>query len=61
VSFLNQDGTTAETVVQECARSFEPVAVQGAFSKAGEGTVVIRCLTDQGVSAGAARTVQVGD
>jgi hypothetical protein len=37
------------------------VAVQGGFTRAGQGTVVIRCATEEGVSAGAQVAVPVGD
>jgi hypothetical protein len=58
VDFIEPDGTLAERC-QGTGTTATPIAVQGLFSQRGTGTVVVRCATDQGVSAGARREVQV--
>ena len=49
------------TTAAERGRCITPCAmvVEGTFSKPGTGKVVIRRATDQGVSAGAAKTVRM--
>jgi hypothetical protein len=60
VDFLDPDGSLAERQEGQGA-SFDPQAAQGAFTQAGEAAEVVRCVTDQGVSAGARVAVTVAD
>jgi len=59
VDFLDPGGGLAEHRKGQAA-SADLMAVQGAFSRPGRGTVLIRCVTDEGVSAGAEVAVTVG-
>jgi len=59
VGFFEPDGTRVD-FWQSKAASAEPLAVQGTFRKAGTGRLVIRSVTEEGVSAGAETSVQVG-
>ena len=58
VDFVEADGTLSERREGISATS-TPTAVQGAFGQRGQGTVVVRCVTDQGVSVGAQRRIEV--
>ena len=58
VDFREPDGSLSERV-EGVGVSSEPLTVQGCFRQRGRGTVVIRCVTDQGVSAGAQGRVEV--
>jgi hypothetical protein len=60
VDFLDPGGEVAEHHEGQ-GSSGDPVTVQGAFTEPGQGAVVVRCVTDQGVSAGARAEVQMGD
>jgi hypothetical protein len=51
VDFLEPDGTVAERL-QGTGTTATPVTAQGQFAQRGKGTVVVRRVTDQGVSAG---------
>ena len=52
VDFLDPSGELSERHQGE-GSSLAPVTVQGSFTAPGEGTVLVQCCTDEGVSAGA--------
>jgi hypothetical protein len=56
VDFLEPDGSLADHQQGRSAAS-SPISVQGTFAQRGTGTVVVRCVTDQGVSAGSQRAI----
>jgi hypothetical protein len=58
VDFIEADGTLAERVRGKGMTS-TTIVVPGQFTRRGTGTVVVRCATDQGVSAGAQQEVEV--
>jgi hypothetical protein len=58
VDFLEADGSLGERHRGE-GTTGTPLSVQGHFGQRGTGTVVVRCVTDQGRSAGAKRQVEV--
>jgi len=60
VDFLDPGGALAERREGQ-ASSSGLVAVQGTFTGAGKGAVVLRCVTDEGVSGGARQDVQVAE
>jgi hypothetical protein len=59
VDFVDPDGTLADRREGQ-ATSSELAVVQGAFTRTGKGRVVVRCVTEEGVSAGAQVVVAVG-
>jgi len=58
VEFRGPDGGLDDRIEGEGTTPL-PVTVQGRFSQPGRCTVLLRCVTDQGVSAGAERGVQL--
>jgi len=58
VDFLEADGSLA-TRRQGQGTTSSPISVIGTFTRRGAGRVVVRCVTDQGVSAGGLRQVEV--
>jgi hypothetical protein len=58
VAFIEADGTLAEQQ-KGTGTSGVPVSVQGTLLEPGEATVVVRCLTDHGLSAGVQGKIQV--
>ena len=58
VDFIEADGTLAERRTGEGSTSL-PVSVQGQFAQRGLATLVVRCVTDQGVSVGARTRIEV--
>jgi len=58
VDFLDPDGRLAERR-EGRGDSLGTCTVEGAFTARGQGAVVLRCVTDQGVAAGAALDVPV--
>jgi hypothetical protein len=58
VDFLEPDGTLAERR-EGTETSGRPITVQGQFGQRGTGTVVVRCVTDQGVASGAQCPVEI--
>ena len=58
VDFLDPGGALAERRTGVAASS-TPISVQGVFSRRGTGTVVVRCVTDQGASVGAQKKGEV--
>lgn len=60
VDFLDPGGALAERR-KGLGSSSELATVQGAFTQAGTGAVIVRCVTDQGVSAAARVELPVAD
>lgn len=58
VDFLDPGGALAERH-QGTGRPAETIAAEGGFTQSGQGTVRVRCVTDEGVSAGATLEVPV--
>jgi hypothetical protein len=58
VEFRDADGTLAQHRRGTTVTS-QPTAVEGQFSQRGRGTVVIRCVTEQGLSAGKEAPIEV--
>jgi hypothetical protein len=58
VEFRDADGTLAQHRRGTTVTS-HPTAVEGQFSQRGRGTVVIRCVTEQGLSAGKEASIEV--
>ena len=58
MDFIEADGTLAERV-RGTGMTSTTILVSGQFSRRGTGTVVVRCVTDQGVSVGAQQEVDV--
>ena len=58
VDFVEADGTLAERKRGDGASS-APIEFVGSFAKPGTGTVMVRCTTDQGVSVGSSREVEI--
>jgi hypothetical protein len=58
VDFVEADGTLAERQRGDGASS-APIEFVGSFAKPGTGTVIVRCTTDQGVSVGSSREVEI--
>jgi len=56
--FIEPDGSLAERL-QGTGLSGAPVSLQGTFTQPGTGLVVVRCVTEGGVSSDARREVQV--
>ncbi len=56
--FIEPDGTLAATLAGR-ADAWSATTVQGGFSQPGQGRVVLRCVTDQGVSRGVQLAVEV--
>jgi hypothetical protein len=60
VDFLDPDGDLAERRTGQ-GSSTDLLIVQGTFTEAGQGTIIVRVITDQGVSAAAKVALPVGD
>jgi hypothetical protein len=60
VDFLDPDGDLAERRTGQ-GSSTDLLIVQGTFTEAGPGTIIVRAVTDQGVSAAAKVALPVGD
>jgi hypothetical protein len=58
VDFCEADGTLAERL-EGTGTTSTPITIRGFLSQRGTGTVIVRCVTDQGVSAGTQRAVEV--
>jgi hypothetical protein len=58
IDFVEADGTLAERQRGDGASS-APIEFVGSFAKPGTGTVIVRCTTDQGVSVGSSREVEI--
>ncbi len=58
VDFLEPDGTLAERRSGD-SFTWQPVKAEGIFAQMGAGTVVVRCVTHQGRSAGAKAEVEI--
>lgn len=58
VDFLDPDGSVAEHR-EGWGHSGEPACVAGAFTQEGEGSVLVRCVSDQGSVAGCRLPVRV--
>jgi hypothetical protein len=58
VDFCEADGTLAQRL-EGTGTTSTPITVRAMLSQRGTGTVVVRCVTDQGVSAGTQQTVEV--
>ena len=58
--FLDPDGTLVERKRGE-GESSAPIEITGAFTQPGQGAVLIRCTTDQGISTGARLEVDIAN
>jgi hypothetical protein len=58
VDFCEADGTLAQRL-EGTGMTANPITVRAMLAQRGTGTVIVRCVTDQGVSAGAQQTVEV--